>query len=122
MFIQFYRHINYKSYRLWYIKLIKYIFVSKKLRNLTFYRPEYQTYRPELTISGPYLNFLEPGSYICLCCVELKGQLHSNYVFLYFAIIGLIGFYNPIYKNDFCSFQNLLFNIICTSYMWPFIH
>ena len=37
MFIQFYKHGNYKGYRLWYIKLIKDIFVSKKNRETEYF-------------------------------------------------------------------------------------
>ena len=33
--------------------------------------------------------------------MEIKGELHSNYIFLHFALIGLEwDSINPIYKNE----------------------
>ena len=53
----------------------------------------------------------------------LKGELHSNYIFLYFALIGLewdsITLFTKM--NPFFP-QNSHFNTICTRYIWPFIY
>ena len=50
----------------------------------------------------------------------LKGELHSNYIFLYWPRIG---FYNPIYKNElFFPSKTHISTSFGTRYVWLFIY
>ena len=52
-----------------------------------------------------------------------KGELHSEYIFLHFALIGLEWDSITLFtKMNFFFFQNSHFNTICTRYIWPFIY
>ena len=53
---------------------------------------------------------------------SIKGEFHSNYIFLHFALIGLEWDSITLFtKMNFFFFQNSHFNTICTRYIWPFI-
>ena len=51
-----------------------------------------------------------------------KGELHSNYIFLHFALIGLKWDTITLFtKMNFFFFQKLHFNTICTRYIYIYL-
>ena len=65
-----------------------------------------------------------PGDCILKTCFfrdknVLKGELHSNYIFLHFVLIGLEWDSITLFtKMNFFFFQNSYFNTICTRYIY----
>ena len=60
-----------------------------------------------------------PLKYLLKCQRLLKGELHSNYIFLHFALIGLEWDSITLFtKMNFFFFQNSHFNTICTRYIY----
>ena len=54
---------------------------------------------------------------------SIKGELHANYIFLHFALIGLEWDSITLFtKMNFFFFQNSHFNTIYTRYIWLFIY
>ena len=55
----------------------------------------------------------------------IKGELHSNYIFLYFALIDLEWDSITLFtKMNFFSSKThfIFFKIICTRYIWSFTY
>ena len=54
--------------------------------------------------------------------LAIKGELHSNYIFFHFALIGLEWDSLTLFtKMNFFFYQNSHFNIICTRYIYDLL-
>ena len=57
--------------------------------------------------------------FLCYHLSHFKGELHSNYIFLHFALIRLEWDSTTLFtKMNFFFFQNSHFNTICTRYIY----
>ena len=58
---------------------------------------------------------LSPLNFFC----QINGELHSNHIFLHFALIGLEwDSITLLTKMNFFFFQNSHFSTICTRYIY----